>query len=71
MSDTAVPASARPKKPRPQLTTYLLVIVLAAFTVFAARQIGFELDSPNALANLNALAGCDQEAIAQLEPAQA
>ena len=45
MSDTAVPASARPKKPRPQLTTYLLVIVLAAFTVFAARQIGFKWSS--------------------------
>jgi len=28
------------------------------------RQIGFELASPNALANLNALARCDQEAVA-------
>jgi phosphonate transport system permease protein len=45
MSDTAVPVTARPKKPRPRLATYLLVFALAAFTVFAARQIGLEWSS--------------------------
>lgn len=45
MSDTAVPVAARPRKPRPQLTSYLLVIALAAFTVFAANQIGLKWSS--------------------------
>jgi len=39
-------------------------LMLFLLKLGARRQIGFELDSPNALANLNALAGCDQEAIA-------
>ena len=40
MSDA--PSVARPRKPRTGLLTYLLVLALAAFTVFSARQIGFE-----------------------------
>ena len=39
-------------------------LMLFLLKLGARRQIGFELDSPNALANLNALAGCDQKAIA-------
>ncbi len=45
MSDTAVPVTARPRKPRPRLASYLLVIALAAFTVFAAREIGLKWSS--------------------------
>ena len=45
MSATAVPVTARPRKPRPRLTSYLLVIVLVAFTIFAARQIGLKWSS--------------------------
>lgn len=45
MTNTAVPVTARPKKPRPQLTTYLLVIAIVAFTVFAAREIGLKWSS--------------------------
>lgn len=39
MSDSAVPIAARPPKPRPRLTTYLVVIGLAAFTVWSAYKI--------------------------------
>jgi len=39
-------------------------LMLFLLKLGSRRQIGFELDSPNALANLNALAGCDQKAIA-------
>ena len=45
MSDTAAPVSRPAAKPRPRLTSYLLVIALAAFTVFAARQIGLKWSS--------------------------
>ncbi len=45
MSDAVAPVAVRPRKPRPQLHTYLLVIALAAFTVFAGRQIGFRWSS--------------------------
>ena len=38
-------------------------LMLFILKLGARRQIGFELDSPNALANLNALSGCDQESI--------
>jgi len=39
-------------------------LMLFLLKLGSRRQIGFELDSPNALANLNALAGCDQESVA-------
>lgn len=39
-------------------------LMLFLLKLGARRQIGFELDSPNALANLNALAGCDQKSVA-------
>jgi phosphonate transport system permease protein len=42
MSDSAVRVAARPRKPRPHFTSYLLVLALTAFTIFAARQIGLE-----------------------------
>ena len=43
MSGAATPsATARPRKPRVQLRTHLLVVALVAFTVFAAREIGFQ-----------------------------
>lgn len=45
MSNSATPAVARPRKPRPRLTSYLLFIALVAFTVFAARQIGLKWSS--------------------------
>ena len=45
MSDAAPPVTVRPRKPRPQIRTYLLVATLAAFTVFAGRQIGFRWSS--------------------------
>lgn len=45
MSDRAAVATARPRKPRPRLTTYLLVIGLVAFTIFAAREIGLKWSS--------------------------
>jgi phosphonate transport system permease protein len=41
MSDAVAAPTARPRKPRPRLTTYLLVVGLAAFTIFSARQIDF------------------------------
>jgi phosphonate transport system permease protein len=34
--------TARPAKPKPPLTTWLVAIALLVFTIFAARQIGFE-----------------------------
>jgi len=45
MSETALPAAARPRKPRPRLGSYVLVVGLACFTVFAARQIDFRWSS--------------------------
>jgi phosphonate transport system permease protein len=45
MSDTTAPATARPRKPRPQIRSYVLVLALAAFTVFAAREIGLKWSS--------------------------
>ena len=45
MTDTAVTVASRPRKPRPHLTSYLLVIALVAFTVFAAREIGLKWSS--------------------------
>lgn len=40
MTDAVAPA--RPRKPRPKISSYLLVLGLTAFTVFAAREIGLE-----------------------------
>ena len=45
MTDAAAPSAARPRKPRPPLTSYLLAFGLLAFTVFAARQIGLKWSS--------------------------
>lgn len=45
MSETAAAVTVRPRKPRPQIRSYVLVIALAAFTLFAARQIGFRWGS--------------------------
>ncbi len=45
MTDTPAPVVARPRKPRPQIRSYVLVLALAAFTVFAARQIGLRWSS--------------------------
>ena len=39
-------------------------LMLFLLKLGARRQIGFELDSPVALENLNGLSGCDQEDIA-------
>ncbi len=38
--ETAAPV--RPKKPRPRLRSYLIAIGLVAFTIYAARQVGFQ-----------------------------
>jgi phosphonate transport system permease protein len=38
---TSPPTSARPKKPRPKLRSYLLVILLVGFTIFSAREVEF------------------------------
>lgn len=45
---------------------FLLLMGLMPFLLKlgARRQVGFELDSPEALANLNLLSGCNQEALA-------
>ena len=45
MSDTAVPVTARPRKPRPHITSYLLVIALAGFTVWSAYKINLKWSS--------------------------
>jgi phosphonate transport system permease protein len=45
MSATTAPITSRPKKPRPRPATYLLVIAVAAFTVFAAGEIGLKWSS--------------------------
>jgi phosphonate transport system permease protein len=45
MSSAVAPVATRPRKPRPQIRSYLLVIALAVFTVYAARQIDFRWSS--------------------------
>ena len=49
---TAAAAVIRPTRPRPRIRSFVIAIGLVAFTIYAARQVGFTVTTIVNLGNL-------------------